>query len=191
MGSRIMFIDVLKRRNRGWTLVEIMIAMAVFSIASLALATLFVFSIRSFAAVANYAELDSQNRHAMDLLTREIRQARQVVSYSADPPAIAILDGSGQTVRYSFDGSAGQMRRTVGGHDEILLRNCTLLQFSLYQRNPNTGFELYDISRNNTAKYVKAVELTWRTSKRLNPTSRINSENVQTARIVIRKQSED
>lgn len=178
-------------RNAGWTLPEMMVALGIFSIASLALATLFLFSVRSFAALSNYATLDQQNRHAMDIMTREIRQATEVTSYSTNPPSISFKDGDGNPVSYSFNTQTHQMLRTAGGQSQVLLTNCNLLNFQLYQRNPNTGFTLYDIANNNVTKYVKVVELTWKTSKSLGGTSRINSENVQTARIVIRKQQQD
>jgi prepilin-type N-terminal cleavage/methylation domain-containing protein len=178
-------------RHAGWTLVEMMVAVGIFSIASLALATLFLFSIRSFAVISNYSVLDQQNRHAMDLITKEIRQATEVTSYSTDPPSISFKDGDGNPVTYSFSAQTREMLRTAGGQSQVLLTNCNLLNFQLYQRNPNTGFTLYDIANNNVTKYVKVVELTWKTSKTLGGTPRINSENIQTARIVIRKQQQD
>ena len=186
-----MYIRSPKRARKGWTLIEMCFAVGVFSIAGLALATMFLFSIRSFGALANYAILDEQNRQAMDQLTREVRQAQLVSSYSTNPPSLTILNGDNELVTYSFSPSTRQMLRTTSASSRILLTNCNLLQFTLYQRNPKTGFQLYDISSNNVQKYVKAVELTWKTSKALNPTTQINSENVQTARIVIRKQQED
>ena len=176
----------------AFTLVEMMFAVGIFSIASVALATLFLFSIKSFAQLANYAELDAENRHAVDILTREIRQAQYVKTYSTNPASITLLAGAGYDVTYSFVPSKQAMFRTVDGKSEVLLTNCSLLDFKLYQRNPTlTDFEIYDIANNNVQKYVKAVELSWKTRKSLNPTTLINSENVQTARIIIRKQEEE
>ncbi|HHY84496.1 MAG TPA: prepilin-type N-terminal cleavage/methylation domain-containing protein [Verrucomicrobia bacterium] len=185
-------MSIDRTRQRGWTLVEMMVTVAIFSIASLALATLFLFSVRSFAAMANYAELDQQNREAMDRLTREIRQAREVTSFSTNPPTITILNGDSETVTYSFDPFLRQLRRTAGGVSEIMLTNCNLLNFHLYQRNPsNANYGVYPVASGNWQSSVKVIELTWKTSKTLNPSTRINSENVQTARIVIRKQQDN
>ena len=61
-----MFIKPVARGARGYTLVEMTVAMAVFSISGLALASVFLFSIKSFAAMGNYAVLDQANREAMD-----------------------------------------------------------------------------------------------------------------------------
>ncbi len=171
-----------------------MIATAVFSIASIAVMTLFLFSVRSFGQLANYAELDAENRRAVDLLTREIRQAQYVNGFNngASSSWLSLRNGNNQDVTYSFDQATRTMSRTVGAQSQILLTNCTILSFNCYQRNPTlTGFEIYDIGQNNPKKYIKAVELTWKTRKTLNPTTLINSENVQTARIIIRKQQEE
>ncbi len=79
-----MFIRPGASRVRGHTLVELIVAMGVFSISGLALASVYLFAIKSFAAMGNYAALDQSNRQAMDLLTREIRQAKQVTAYSTN-----------------------------------------------------------------------------------------------------------
>lgn len=189
-----MFIKPSKQRCQGLSLVEMMIAVGVFSVVSIAVMTLFLFSIRSFGQLVNYAELDAENRRAVDLLTREIRQAQHVVGFSNGVSAswLTLRNGDDVDVTYAFDLNKQTMTRSTGGSPEVLLTNCTILNFSCYQRNPTlTGFEIYDIGKNNPKKYIKAVELTWRTRKHLNPTTLINSENVQTARIIIRKQQEE
>ena len=63
-----------KASRRGWTLVEMMIAVTVFSIGAAALGSTFLFSLRSMAALSNYTALDRMNHHAMDQITQEIRQ---------------------------------------------------------------------------------------------------------------------
>ena len=65
-----MFIK-LKQRVGAWTLLEMMISVAVFGIAGGAVASAYVFSLRSFQALSNYAILDQQNREAIDRITRE------------------------------------------------------------------------------------------------------------------------
>jgi prepilin-type N-terminal cleavage/methylation domain-containing protein len=58
MASKIMSIKAAARTVRGWTLVELMMGVTVFSICSVAFASIFLFSIRSYAAMANYSVLD-------------------------------------------------------------------------------------------------------------------------------------
>ena len=178
------------RSKLGWTLVEMMIAVGLFGISSLALGTIFIFSIKSFACMANYASLDRANRAAMDTLTREIRQARLVTGYVTNSTgnSLSIRNGDGQDVTYSFDSVNKQFTRTVNGVSQLLLSDCNLLSFNLFQRTPQSGnFGMFPISYDNYTQSVKVVQLTWKTSRQI-PAGPINSENIQTARIVIRKQ---
>ena len=189
-----MFIKTPTKGTRAWTLVELMVAVAVFSIAGLALSTIFVFSIRSFAALTNYAMLDKENREAMDKMTREIREARQVMNFTTNgASSLSLLNGDGQTVTYTFSPGSRQMIRSVSGAEtQVLLTNCDLLNFSLFMRAPTVTNSLqpYPIATNDWPNTVKVVQLTWRTSTTL-PNAQVNSENVQTARVVIRKQQDN
>lgn len=180
---------------QAWTLVEMMVGTAVFSIVALALATITLFSLRSFASMCNYAVLDQYNRQAMDQLTFEIRQAQQVTSYAsnATSSSLGIINGAGLNVSYTFDGARQQVRRTASdGSSKVLLTNCNLLAFGLYMRPPTNGtFDVYPVDMGtNWQQLVKVVQLSWKTSMSICPTPVVNSEDIQTARIVIRKQQD-
>lgn len=190
-----MYFSATQNKRRGWTLVEMMVATAVFSIAALAVGSLFMFSMRSLASLGNYAALDQQNRHAMDILTKELRESILIQNYqtNATSATLSLLNGNTQAVVYSFNRNNKQMVRQINGVSQILLTNCDLLQFQLFTREPNTNtpYEFFPSATGNWSNSVKLVQLTWRTAKTLNPTTRINSEDVQTARIVIRKQQDN
>jgi type II secretory pathway component PulJ len=187
-----MSIKPLAKAVAAWTLIELMVSVAVFAIAGLALSTIFVFSIRSFAALTNYAMLDKENRMAMDRITREIREAKQIVNYTTNgASSLSILNGDNQTVTYTFDPNSKMMTRQVGGGSEVLLTNCDLLAFNLFMRTPVTNsLQPYTLASNDWATTVKVVQLTWKTSVTL-PNAQVNSENIQTARVVIRKQQDN
>src|SRR5262249_54011990 len=147
---RTMFIKPATQPTRAFTLAETMVGVAIFSIAGLALATIFLFSIRSYAAMANYAVLDQKNRQAMDELTYEIRQARKVVSYTTNGNAssLTITNGSGDQVTYTFNSTNQTVTRAASdGSSAILLTNCALLNFNLFMRPPTNGtFDVYPIN---------------------------------------------
>jgi prepilin-type N-terminal cleavage/methylation domain-containing protein len=184
----------LQKSQAAWTLIEMMMGVAVFAISSLALATIFMFSIRSYTAMANYAFLDQYNRQAMDTLTYEIRQAQKVLDYNTNgsTSSLSLMNSSGQTVTYTFDGNNQQVRRVGPEGTKVLLTNCNLLNFGLYMRPPTNGtFDVYPISMgSNWQSTVKVIQLTWKTSMTISPTAQVNSEDIQTARIVIRKQQD-
>lgn len=176
--------------NRAWTLVEMMVALGVFSICTLAVVNFSGFGLRSFAALSNYAVLDQANRQAMDQLTAEIRQAKQVTNFSTNPPTLSILNGSGLTVIYTFNPDTLQMVRDASdGSHQVLLSNCCLLHFDLRQRNPsNAVWGIFPVASNQWQTTVKAINLSWKTSMNVCPNANVNSEAVQTAQIVVRKQ---
>jgi hypothetical protein len=188
-----MFIKPLIRRAGAWSLLELMIATAVFSIAGVALGTMFLYSIKGFASMANYALLDSENRLAMDSLSKEIRQARAVTAYTSNSlgNSLTIADMNNQPVTFSFNAQQKQLVRTAGASSSVLLTNCNLLNFTLLQRNPSNGnYGVFPLASGNWTQSVKVVQLTWKTARYV-PSGPVNSENIQTARIVIRKQQDN
>ncbi len=178
-----------KHARSGWTLVEMMVAMAIFGVVGLALVSFQVFGMRSFAALSNYAILDKENREALDLLTREIRQAKHVINYTTNPPSLSLVCGQGNTVVYTFNPESERMiRDSSDGSHKVLLENCKLLNFNLYKRNPsNANYGIFPTAESDWQNTAKVLVLTWKTSMTISPTARVTSENVQTARIVIRK----
>ena len=191
-----MSIRPLRKAASAWTLVEMMMSLGVFSIAAAALATILLFSVRGFAAMSNYAVLDQYNRQAMDTVTYELRQSQKILNYQSNATSrtLSILNGSGVNVNYIFDATKQQVRR-VGddGTSKVLLTNCNLLDFGLYMRPPTNGtFDVYPIQMgSNWQTTVKVVQLSWKTAMMISPIAKVNSEDIQTARIVIRKQSDD
>ncbi|MEK7707439.1 MAG: prepilin-type N-terminal cleavage/methylation domain-containing protein [Verrucomicrobiota bacterium] len=182
-----MFIERQQKSRGGFTLVEVMVATGLFGVASLALCSVYLFSTTSFAALVNYAELDKINRTAMDTMTKEIRAAQAVTA--ATPSSFTIINGDGVNVNYSFNPLSGKLQRTpAGGSPQTLLSDCTLLAFNLYQRNPVGGtYDIYPAATNNWAATVKCVSLTWKASRQM-PGGNSVSENIQTARVVMRNQ---
>lgn len=185
-----MFIKVGTSARRGWTLVEMMVGVGIFSIVGAALASVSLYSMRSFVAISNYALLNKQNRMAMDQMSLEIRQASHVNDVTTNPPSISLLNGDGLTVIYTFNPRTRQLVRDASdGSHQVLLKNCDLLTFDLRQRNPSNGvWGIFPPAQGQWRETTKAIELSWRTSMTISPTTRITSENVQTARIVLRKQ---
>src|SRR6266581_6284907 len=77
----------------GMTLIEMLIAIGISGIVFVAVGMMIFFSGRSYAALANYVDLDNRSRSALDLMSKEIRQADGVTN-----SATATLPSSGQVV---------------------------------------------------------------------------------------------
>jgi len=188
----IMVIKRTSKTRRGWTLAEMMVALGIFALVGIALMGTYIYGVKSMASMYAYSLLDLQNREAMDQLTREIRQSKRVLAYTTNSVTVltANEDGSdGPRVTYTFNPGTKKMIRAVSnGTSEVLLNNCSLLSFQLFTRCPsNSVFGSFPVAVNNWSNTVKVLQLTWKTSI-VQPSGIANSENVQTARIVIRKQ---
>src|SRR5262245_57296402 len=102
------------RDRRGFTLVEMMVGVAIGWLLLAALATLYVFSMRSFASMANYSDLNQKSRYASDIISRDIRSALSVVSAT---PALAAAtqivlnedDIAANNITYIYDDVLGTL----------------------------------------------------------------------------------
>ena len=178
------------QRTSGMTLIEVMIAMAIGLVVLAAVGSLSLWSGESFAAMANYADLDNASRNALDRMTSDIRQVQGLISYTEtnSQKELALLDSDGQPLYFRFDPTAGTLTKVKSGSSETLLRDCTTLNFHLYQRNNvSNTFNQYQVAEGtNAALTCKVIQVNWICSRKLLPTELINSESVQTAKIVIR-----
>jgi hypothetical protein len=187
-------ISPAPRARQGWTLVEMMVAVGVFSLVGIALMGTYIFSVKSMASMYSYSLLDQYNRQTMDQITREIRQSKNVLAFTTN--SITILtandDGTdGPQITYNFSpGTKKLLRSSSEGGSKLLLNNCSLLEFKLFTRCPSNVFGVFPVAVNEWSNTVKVLQLTWKTSI-TQPNNIANSENIQTARIVIRKQKRE
>ena len=186
MVFKITSIKTLRtQRQAGLTLVELMVTVAISSLVLLGLAALIFYTGRSFAAMANYVDLDAKSRNALDTMSREIRQTKRVVTGTSTNLVFEDFDGT--DLAYTYDASTRTLTRTKNGvpDAEPLLTECNFLEFAMYQRNPKSG--VYDQYPTATEATCKLIQLKWVCSRDLIQARR-NTESVQSAKIVIRKQ---
>ena len=165
----------------GMTLVEIMVATAVGSIAMAAIMSLWLYSARSFVAMGNYADLDRASRNALDLMSREIRGTRSLREFSTNRLQFEDFDGSSLT--FSFSPGTRELIREKGTTNRtVLLEQCDFLAFHVSQRNPSNDFTFYPTT---VASQAKLIDVSWRCSREILG-ARVNTESVQNAKIVIR-----
>jgi len=180
-----MFTDLKKRRQSGATLVEMMVGSGVAAICMAIIAMFSMFVLRSFGAMANYADLENQSRNALDHMTMDIRQTFGLVTNSATELDFEDAPDH-QTLKFIYDPTAKTLTRVKGGSYMKLLDNCSALRFDLYQRNTiNQTYDQYPITTDPTV--TKVVQVTWTCQRTLFGSKLFNTEVVQTAKIVIRK----
>lgn len=164
-------------------MLQLLVASGVASLVIAVVASLSLFSGRSFAALANYVDLDARSRNALDLMTKEIRQAKELRSYQTNE--LVLLDGDDQELKYTYDPAARTLTWSRNGQSEVLLTECDFLQFAIFQRNPVNG--QYDVYPTGTPATCKLIQLSWVCSRTILG-AKVNTESVQSAKVVIRKQ---
>lgn len=177
-----MFIK-LNAKRAGLTLLETMIAVAIFSIAGAAVGSAYLFSLRSFQALSNYSVLDEQNREAVDQITREIRAAKLVSSYNNGTASyLHLINRVNADITYSINNSTRELLRTSNNVSKVVLEDCNLIQFGVGSR-PFAQDGTFTPTTN--LNQIKVVYLSWKTGRSL-PSGVTNSENIQTAQVVLR-----
>ena len=93
----------------GMTLIELVVAVGIATIVFGAVGSLAMFTSRSFVAMGNYNDLDRNSRNALDRMSRDIRQARQLTAYT--PTKLSFLQQDGTTLTFDYDSGAGTLVR--------------------------------------------------------------------------------
>src|SRR5712671_4514298 len=111
-------ITSISSRRRGMSLVELMVAVGIGSLVCLATLATLIFSLRSFAALTNYQDLNVKSRMAIDVLSTDIRQAIGCSTNATFSASDLTLNGTNPVslfpykIKYSYDSNATTLTRT-------------------------------------------------------------------------------
>jgi len=145
-----------------------------------------IFVLRSFKAIGNYSDLDRSSRNTLDIMSRDIRNAAGLSMPTYLTNVLIFTNSDGTSFSYQWDPTKTTLTRyyTNGGSVStmVLLTNCDVLSFYLYQRNPGTN--LFFSSTNNPSQ-TKLINVDWRCSRQVYG-SKMNTESIQTAQITVR-----
>lgn len=164
------------------SLLEMMITVTVGMIVMAAVGGTMLFTARSFVATGNYADLDRASFVALDRLSRDVRQSRELLAFT--PSKLTLRDNDHATLIYEYNPGTGQFTRQKNGQTEVLLEECDFLNFAIYQRNPTNGWQWYAVT-SNAVSTTKLIDVSWKCSRKILG-SKVNTESVQTAKVVIR-----
>ncbi len=165
------------------TLVEVLMATAVGGLVLSAVASLMVYNLRSLAALSNYADLDRYSRNAVDRISRDVRQAASLASFTSTE--LRFTFPSASDVYYTYSSDSKTLVRRQGTDRTVLLEECDALTFTVYGRNNiSNSWDQFEVT---TAANAKLIKLNWTCSRTILGETR-NTESIQTAKIVLRKQ---
>ncbi len=175
------------KSQTGWTLLEMMITMAISSLVLLAVMQTTIFTARGFAALGNYADLDRASRNTLDQMSRDIRQAKVFGYGTANRLYFTNMDNS--WFSYHWDPNTKVVSRlsgvfkVSGSRSNLMLSGCDFFSFNIFLRNPTNGF-WFPYSALGQEENTKLVDVSWRCKRRV--INLFNTESVQTAKIVLR-----
>ena len=184
--ARLNSIFHQKARRCGFTLVEIFVAACLSIVIVGGLMTTFVFVVRSFRAIQNYSSLNAASRHTLDVLSRDVRSAARVAYATTNTLSLTNYDNVSGYM-YQWDPTVGTFTRyytntsgTVATN--VLLTGCDTLGFLYYIQVPGANLTFTQTINLNE---VKLIDVSWKCSRQIYG-FKINTESVQTARIVRR-----
>lgn len=174
--------SILRARGvAAFTLVEYMVAMSIGLIVLAAACVLWGFASMTCAGLLNYVDLSMTSKNVLESVSREIRNAVAVQSFSASQ--LVLLNPTNQQVTLTYDSVSQTLKQTKGTEQKILLKGCSSFQFKVFQRTPTFASEALSMATDtNTAK---VVQMQWTCARKLTGEKR-NVENVVTSRVVIR-----
>ena len=173
----------------GFTLVEASVAVGLGTLVLAVVASIMVYSARTFSAMGNYVDLDLHSRQALDLISREVRQATAVADCRTNGSVSYITftnsdDLTFVKVSWNMDASTLSLEKT-GLAPMVVLTGCDRWKVWLYNRAPNISSTNLSFNAVTDPASCKLVNMSWKCSRSILG-SKINTESVQTAQIVLR-----
>ncbi|MDE3098936.1 MAG: prepilin-type N-terminal cleavage/methylation domain-containing protein [Verrucomicrobiota bacterium] len=181
----------MRRKHRGFTLVEMTVALAASAMLFLAIIAMTFFTSRSLVMMSNYMDLDQKSRYAVDLIGRDIRNSSALLSYSngSTIKSLTLTNATDQTITtITFNAADGTVITTQTGQPALTnLTECDQWNFSLYTRAPQSFTNDVSFSSTTTPSQCKMINLDWKCSRQI-VGMKLNTESVQTAQIILRNQ---
>ena len=167
------------------TMVEMLVAVGIGSLVTIALASLIIYTARGFGSLSNYVDMDKQSRNALDVMSREIRSATGPRSATTNEIRFDTPAGT-NSLRYFYNARDRVFTQFKSGTRTPLLTGCDEMMITIYGRN-NVSNQFSQFVTTNVGG-AKMVQFTWTCSRTIIG-ARLNTESVQSAKIVIRKQN--
>lgn len=134
------------RRNwnsqQGFSMVEVMVASAIGTFILAGVLAAYIMSAKSFRAIANYWEIHSEGRYAIERFASDMRGVTSITSFSSNGTLVVKIPisayytttSSNKTVTYTYSNSALRRTDSSTGKTSMLATNIYQLQFRLYDR---------------------------------------------------------
>ena len=187
-------ISFAKRRARGFTLVEYMVATSIGLMILTVGIVFWAFATRTSASLLGYVDLSSTSKNAFDRISQQIRNAQAVKSCSESKLVLQVPGATGtnaQTMTYTYDRTNKTLTQILARNSSVLerktlLTECTNFQFAVFQRTPlSNSYQL--ITNAWSTNTAKVVQMQWTCARQLTGDKRM-IESQLSANVVMRNQ---
>jgi Tfp pilus assembly protein PilW len=166
-----------RRSRAGFTLVEIMISVVIGIIVVASILAMTIISAQNFAATSNYVNMDTQSRNAMDRISREIRNATQVMAVTTNTSLVLTNANKQTSINITYNSISNNLTLTTNQVTTATLTGCTNFSLQVLNRDFNNC--------TNPPVDGKVVNMSWKCSRRIIG-STFNTEVAQTAQVILR-----
>jgi type II secretory pathway pseudopilin PulG len=171
--------NLRRRRQHGFSLVELLISLGLVMMLTLALLTSYVFIARGDRSLANYGEMNAQARKLLEQLGSDLRAATDVTNFTATSVSLTLPTNLAGTttedVVWDYDPAAKTVTRQNSTSVTTLARDVEI--FAFYYSNSNNV-------QTSSLVEVKQVQLSMRIVRLV--ASSITSEYVISAQFTMR-----
>ncbi len=138
----------IRRRSRGFTLTEILIATSIGSVIMSGITSSYMFIVKSSMGVSQYVEMNTQSRSGMDRFGREMRMAVDITNATDSQISVEIQDDGGtRTVEYIYDAENKQLVRVEGTWTLVLIDNVEAFTLRYYNILGNQTVNPLEVKR--------------------------------------------
>jgi type II secretory pathway pseudopilin PulG len=176
-----MCIKTNRSRRSAFTLVEMMIAAGLSGLLLVVCLSMALYTSRSIAGAVDSVDMNARSRHAIDRMSKKLRQATMVTSFSTNA---VVVQYKGRPLSYTYDEKLQTLVENENGTATTLLADCHALKFAIYQRNPVTNsFNQFPVA--SVTNEAKVIQVSW--SCRRSLVGKVSgSSEMTSARIVLR-----
>jgi hypothetical protein len=165
-----------------------LVALGIASILLLFASSFYLFSLRSFASMANYMDLNRKSRYASDLISRDLRSALSVQSLVNNQLVLNEPGGTNVTYTYTNSASGGSLTRKAGTWNQVLLTGIVSNSFAFSFYGPPATTNYYESFPTNAPNGAKLVGFKWSCTRPRAGGAPANSEGIQMAIVDLRNQ---
>ena len=174
------------------TLVEVVVAAGITSIIALAICTSMIYSGRTLWGLRNYIELDNSSRNSLEYLMADLRVASGITGVVSNSGGLTLTCTNASrsgTIQYTWDSASNTVQRIIreGARVErkFVLTNCDQFDIKVMTRTMASNWEPTETQNWSQGKFVV---VTWHCTKKITVSGAVNTEKIQTARIMLRNQ---